>query len=72
MWSPIVTTTFALLLYIYAGHQTWWRMLLTDPGAADCPLTADVRNGTLPFWVYAFFVVFWLPLIVLGWTTTKV
>jgi hypothetical protein len=71
MWSAVVISS-VILLYIYAGHQTWWRMLLTDPQARNCPLTADIRNGTMPFWVYALFVTLWLPLIVLGWTTHRV
>jgi hypothetical protein len=63
---------FALCMYVYAGHQTWWRMLLTDPTANDCLLTAEFRNGTLPFWVYAVFVMFWLPLVAFCWTTMKI
>lgn len=59
-------------LYAYAGHQTWWRMLLTDPNASGCRISAGVRNGTLPFWVYGFFVLFWLPLIIFGWTNSKI
>jgi hypothetical protein len=70
MWSPLLIVL-GVFLYVYAGHQTWWRMLLTDPQARDCPITADVRNGTLPFWVYAGFVALWLPLVILGWTAAK-
>lgn len=59
-------------LYLYAGHQTWWRMLVTDPQAQSCSISIAVREHTLPFWIYGAFVLLWLPLLVLGWTTTKV
>jgi hypothetical protein len=61
----------AIAMYAYAGHQTWWRMLLTDPNAEDCRIAAEFVNGTLPFRVYALFVVGWLPLMVLSWTNSK-
>jgi cytochrome c oxidase assembly factor CtaG len=68
---PIVSLSLVLFFYFYAGHLTWWRMLLTDPKASECSITAAVRAGTLPVAVYLFFVAFWLPLLVLGWTTHK-
>lgn len=70
MWSLVFTLTF-IVLYAYAGHQTWWQMLITDPNASTCQISNAVRTGTLPFTVYALFVTFWLPLIAIGWLAHK-
>jgi hypothetical protein len=70
MWSSLFMVMF-VALYAYAGHQTWWRMLVTDPNAGSCGVTAAVRTGTLPFPVYATFVAFWLPLVAVGWLANK-
>lgn len=67
MVSSILTEVAVGFLYLYAGHQTWWRMLLSDPGAKDCEVTSAFLNGTLPFIVYAGFLALWLPLLVLSW-----
>jgi len=60
-----------IALYLYAGHRTWEHMLLTDddPG---CIITREVRDGTLPPWLYHTFLALWAPLLVAVWLSDHI
>lgn len=53
------------VLYLLAGHQSWWRMLHEDPDVQNNPVLAWTYNEITPFRIYATFVIFWLPLNIL-------
>lgn len=50
-----------IALYLYAGHMTWKDMMSTSDD--DCRLSREYADGTMPVWVYHFFLVIWAPVL---------
>jgi hypothetical protein len=66
-WFTFSIIATIAVLWLVAGHQTWWRLLLEDPDASDCSIAASIRDGTLPPWVYSTFILFWPVFLFAGW-----
>lgn len=55
------------LLYLFAGRQTFWLVMLLDPEGEDCTVTKAVADGSFPRLLYVGFLVFWPILLLVGW-----
>lgn len=52
-------------LYLFAGRQTFWIIMLSDP-ERNCPASKALEDGTFPKSVYALFILFWPLLLAYG------
>lgn len=59
------------ILYLTAGRQTFWLVMLMDPEPENCPITKAVAEGRLPYPVYAAFLLFWPAFMLGGWLASR-
>ncbi|SEM53608.1 hypothetical protein SAMN04488103_101410 [Gemmobacter aquatilis] len=53
-------------LYLFAGRQTFWLIMLSDPDSRDCLVKKALENGEFPKSVFALFTIFWPFLLAYG------
>ena len=59
-------------LYLFAGRQTFWLVMLLDPEGGRCPITAAQAHDALPKTVFFAFVLAWPLLLAWGWACNRV
>jgi hypothetical protein len=64
--DTMLMTFVGAALYLFAGRQTFWLIMLSDPDSRDCLVTKALENGEFPKSVFALFTIFWPFLLAHG------
>jgi hypothetical protein len=62
---------FTTMLYLWAGRQTFWVVMLADPDPKGCAVGWAVRRGSFPLTVFVAFLLLWPVFMLLGWATAR-
>lgn len=68
---PYVCLATILALYLWAGRQTFWVVMLADPDPEGCEVGWAVRRGTFPLPVFIAFLLLWPLLMAAGWVLAR-